>query len=90
MAAGLWVGGLVACGLLVVAPLSGYVAIRWLERSATLGEHARSFLLWPWRRRRLEELRKARATVADALTRLEDEWRRETRVRRERPDSRPV
>ena len=90
VAAGLWVGGLVACGLLVVAPLSGYVAIRWLERSATLGEHARSFLLWPWRRRRLEELRKARATVADALTRLEDEWRRETRVRRERPDSRPV
>jgi 1-acyl-sn-glycerol-3-phosphate acyltransferase len=74
--AGLLGGPLAGVGVALIAPLSGIVAVRFLERAGSLAGHARSFFLWPWRRRLLEAARAQRAAVAATLAVLEEEWRR--------------
>lgn len=60
---------------LVVAPISGFIALLWLESGVTLFEQAKAFLLWPARRRLLEEVRERRETIRRELASLEAEWR---------------
>jgi glycerol-3-phosphate O-acyltransferase/dihydroxyacetone phosphate acyltransferase len=68
--------GLVAAAMIVVgAPLSGWVALRWHERRGALWRESRAFLLLRGRRRVAEALRARRAAVAEELDRLIAVWR---------------
>ncbi len=70
-----WLGWEAGIGMLVLAPISGWVALRWLEGGVTLLDHARVFLLLPARRRLLGELRAKRADIAARIEALEAYWR---------------
>lgn len=75
LAAG-WLWG-VASGfaiLLVVAPLSGYIAVRFLERQESLWRESRAFLLLRRRRRVAEELRARRTEAGRRIEALVELW----------------
>ncbi|MFN7942939.1 MAG: 1-acyl-sn-glycerol-3-phosphate acyltransferase [Thermoanaerobaculia bacterium] len=67
---GAWAGLAAA----VLAPISGFVALRWHERRATLWRESRAFLLLRTRRRVAREFRARRAAVAREIARLVDLW----------------
>ncbi len=71
-----WTGGpvLAACAP-IVAALSGYIAVRWLERLGTLAGQARLAWRLSAQRPALEQLRAERRLVGELLARLEAEWR---------------
>lgn len=58
----------------MLAPISGFVALRWHERRATLWRESRAFLLLRTRRRVAREFRARRAAVAREIARLVDLW----------------
>lgn len=74
-AAGLTLGWEAALGAAVLGPLSGWIAMQWLESGITLAEQAKAFLLLPWRKRLLEELRARRVAIQAGIARLEEYWR---------------
>lgn len=69
-----WLGWEAGLGMLVLAPISGWVALRWLESGETLLDHARAFLLIPARKRLLGEMRTRRADIASRIAELERYW----------------
>ena len=73
VAAGLW-GAASGLALLVVAPLSGYIAVRFLERQEALWREGRAFLLLRRRRRIAAELRERRAETGRRIETLVELW----------------
>ncbi|HVO30581.1 MAG TPA: 1-acyl-sn-glycerol-3-phosphate acyltransferase [bacterium] len=68
-------GAEIAAGVLVLAPISAWVALRWMEQGFTLGEQARSWFLRGRRAALLEEMRAQRAEIAAGIGALEKTWR---------------
>ena len=74
-----WRFGLEMVGwTLVVSPISGFIALLWLESGLTLYEQAKSFLLLPFRRTLIAELATRRETIRTAIAALERIWRAST------------
>ncbi|HSM13578.1 MAG TPA: hypothetical protein VLA66_05875, partial [Thermoanaerobaculia bacterium] len=67
--------GLAAAAMAVVAPLSGWIALRWHERRGRLWRESRSFLLLRGRRGIAEELAERRAALEREIDRLIGLWR---------------
>ena len=74
-AAGAWLGPLAGAAIALVAPLSGWVALRWNERRATLWSESRALLLLRRRTKVAQELRARRARVEEEMERLVERWR---------------
>lgn len=75
LAAGLLFGGWTsALAMLVVAPLSGYIAVRLLERQEALWRESRAFLLLRRRQRIAVELRERRAEAGRRIETLVELW----------------
>jgi len=70
---GLW-GAAPGIALLAVAPLSGYVAVRFLERQEMLWREGRAFLLLRRRGRIAEELRERRRETGRRIESLVELW----------------
>jgi hypothetical protein len=60
--------------ILVLAPLSGYIAVRFLERQEALWRESRAFLLLRRRRKIAEELRARRAEAGRRIETLVGLW----------------
>lgn len=72
----LWRFGIeLALWTIVVLPISGFIALLWMESGLTLWEQLKAFLLWPARRTLLEELRSRRERIRRSLASLEQVWR---------------
>jgi 1-acyl-sn-glycerol-3-phosphate acyltransferase len=69
-AAGRRLGGAAAVAVALVAPLAGWIALRWHERRRQLWQETRAFLLLRGRRGVAAELRARRARVEGAIARL--------------------
>lgn len=69
----LW-GPASAAGILLVAPLSGYIAVRLLERQESLWKESRAFLLLHRRKRIAGELRARRAETGRRIETLVELW----------------
>ncbi len=65
-----WKGPIAGLALLVLAPLSGYVALRFHERKAHFLRQARAFFLLEFGQRSVAELRTLRRQVLEKLRRL--------------------
>lgn len=71
-----WRFGLEMAGwTIVVAPLSGFIALLWLESGLTLFDQAKAFLLLPSRRALLTEVLSRREAIRSKLAELEQVWR---------------
>lgn len=70
-AVGLRVGGLSAALALLLAPLSGWAALRFWERVDWLGAGARVAWIWLWRRSLLARLSAARAAIHAEIAAIE-------------------
>lgn len=76
VAAGLWLGGWSsALAVALVAPLSGFVALRFHERRALLWRETRAYLLLRSRRRIAAELLERRRAVERRMADLVERWR---------------
>ena len=60
--------------MLLVAPLSGYIAVRLLERQESLWRESRAFLLLHRRKRIAEELRARRSETGRRIETLVELW----------------
>ena len=60
---------------LVVVPISGFIALLWMESGLTLVEQAKAFILLPSRRALLAELGTRRESIRRQLAELEQIWR---------------
>lgn len=60
---------------IVVAPISGFIALLWLESGLTLFEQAKAFLLLPRRRALLAEVFSRREAIRSKLAEFEQVWR---------------
>ncbi|MEM8930719.1 MAG: lysophospholipid acyltransferase family protein [Acidobacteriota bacterium] len=76
--AGWWAGLWAGLGALILGPLSGLYAIRFLQRKDVLFDQARAFLLLRSGRRGIDALRRQRERVLAAVGELVDEWRAST------------
>ena len=70
---GLW-GFASALAVLLVAPLSGYIAVRLLERQESLWRESRAFLLLRRRHRIADELRARRSETGRRIETLVELW----------------
>jgi len=70
---GLW-GAAPGLAMLLIAPLSGYVAVRFLERQEMLWREGRAFLLLRRRGRIAAELRERRREVGRRIESLVELW----------------
>jgi glycerol-3-phosphate O-acyltransferase/dihydroxyacetone phosphate acyltransferase len=68
-------GGELAFWTLVLVPVTGYVALLWLEGSVRLADQARAFLLMPLRKRLIAGLGPRRETIRKEIADLEAVWR---------------
>ena len=64
-----------AAWTLVVAPISGFIALLWLESGLTLFDQAKAFLLRPRRKALLAEVRTRREAIRAKLAEFEQVWR---------------
>jgi len=64
-----------AAWTIVVAPISGFIALLWLESGITLFEQAKAFLLLPRRRALLAEVSSRREAIRAKLAEFEQLWR---------------
>lgn len=71
-----WRFGLeLALWTIVFVPISGFIALLWMESGLTLVEQAKAFILLPSRRQLLAELSSRRESIRKRLADLEQIWR---------------
>ena len=75
--AGLWLGGWAALATLVVAPASGWYAMRFQERYEDLFDEAVAYARVKLRRRRVAELRAEREALHGEVSELAERDREE-------------